>query len=146
MRLLEHVGKPVRVSTLLLEVAAFALDLAQQTHGAFDPTIGAQLERLGFNVHYKTGQEARSAVDRDNARLPDVWPARAEGHILDARTRRSVSALASVTVVAPTAMAADGLSTAAMVLGPERGPRLLEDQAVSGLFIAPDGAQTSVDL
>jgi thiamine biosynthesis lipoprotein ApbE len=51
-----------------------------------------------------------------------------------------------VTVIAPTAMAADGLSTAAMVLGPERGPRFLEAQGVSGLFITPDGAQTSVNL
>jgi len=50
MQLLGTVGKPVRVSTLLFEVAAFALDLAEQTAGAFDPTIGARLEQLGFNV------------------------------------------------------------------------------------------------
>ena len=49
-------------------------------------------------------------------------------------------------VVAQTAMAADGLSTAAMVLGRERGLSFLETQAVGGLFIAPDGAQTSVNL
>jgi FAD:protein FMN transferase len=241
MQLVESVGKPVRVSTLLLEVASFALGLAEQTDGAFDPTVGARMEQLGFNINYRTGREVRSAVEADNVSFRDVrldrrrgtillrrplildlnavakglaidlavrelhafadvcveaggdlyvrgrnpageaWHvgiqhpraegmlartltvsdaavctsgdyerrapgAGAEGHILDARTRRSVSGLASVTVVAPTAMAADGLSTAAMVLGPERGPRFLQDQAVSGLFIAPDGAQTSVDL
>src|SRR5438067_1727018 len=48
MQLLGAVGRPVKVSTLLFEVAAFALDLAEQTDGAFDPTIGATLERLGF--------------------------------------------------------------------------------------------------
>src|SRR5207244_5489912 len=65
--------------------------------------------------------------------------AAAEGHILDARTRQPVTDLASVTVVAPTAMAADGLSTAAMVLGSERGLEFLDEQGVSGLLVAPDG-------
>jgi len=68
------------------------------------------------------------------------------GHILDARTGRSVNDLASVTVVAPTAMAADGLSTAAMILGRERGVRFLEEQGVGGLLIAPDGTQWKVNL
>src|SRR3981081_535122 len=48
-------GRRVRVSTLLFEVAAFALDLAKQTDGAFDPTIGATMEQLGFATNYRTG-------------------------------------------------------------------------------------------
>ena len=36
-------------------------------------------------------------------------------------------------------MAADGLSTAAMVLGRERGLQLLEDQGVGGLLMSADG-------
>src|SRR5437588_2378013 len=47
MRLLDRVGTPVPVSTLLFEVVAFAMDLARQTDGAFDPTVGARLEQLG---------------------------------------------------------------------------------------------------
>jgi thiamine biosynthesis lipoprotein len=69
-----------------------------------------------------------------------------EAHILDARTHRPVTELASVTVIAPTAMAADGLSTAAMVLGRQRGAELLEQQGVSGVLIAPDGATWEVNL
>jgi thiamine biosynthesis lipoprotein len=69
-----------------------------------------------------------------------------EGHILDARTHRPVSELASVTVVAPTAMAADGLSTAAMVLGRRRGLEFLEQQGVGGVLIAPDGAIWQVNV
>ena len=69
-----------------------------------------------------------------------------EGHILDGRTRRPTADLASVTVIAPTAMAADGLSTAAMVLGRERGLRFLEAQDVGGLLIAPDGTEFKVGL
>jgi thiamine biosynthesis lipoprotein len=233
MQLLRHVGRRVRVSTLLFEVAAFAMDLAEQTGGAFDPTVGATLEQLGFNVNYRTGKEVRSEVAADASyadvqldrrartitlRRPvvldlnavakglaidlavqelrdypdlcveaggdvyvrgrnaagELWHVgiqhpRAEGllartlrvtdvavctsgdyerrspgpsatpHILDARTHRPVTDLASVTVVAPTAMAADGLSTAAMVLGRERGLQLLEDQGVGGLLISADG-------
>src|SRR5579859_6430862 len=232
MQLLHKVGQRVRVSTLLFEVAAFALDLAEQTDGAFDPTVGAALEQLGFNVHYRTGQAVHSEVAGDASykdvrldrrartillRRPVVvdlnavakglaidlavqelgdyrdlcleaggdlyvrgrnaagehWHVgiqhpRAEGllartlrvtdaavctsgdyerrspgpsaasHILDARTGRPITDLASVTVVAPTAMAADGLSTAAMVLGRERGLAFLEDQGVGGLLMAPD--------
>src|SRR5689334_474993 len=57
MQLIERVGVPVQVSTLLFEVVAFALDLAEQTGGAFDPTIGARLEQRGSNVNYKTLEE-----------------------------------------------------------------------------------------
>lgn len=58
-----------------------------------------------------------------------------EHHLLDPRTGRSPHDLASTTVVAPTAMLADALSTAAFVLGRERGLRLLEQQGVEGLTI-----------
>lgn len=51
--------------------------------------------------------------------------------------------LASVTVVAPSAMVADGLATAAFVLGPTAGARLLEEQGVAGLLITPSGERRS---
>ncbi len=57
-------------------------------------------------------------------------------HSLDPRSGESVAEVASVTVVAPTAMVADALATAAFVLGPERGTRFLERQGVAGLIIA----------
>src|SRR5207302_4302428 len=72
MQLLDRVGTPVRVSTLLFEVVAFALQLAEQTDGAFDPTIGASLEQLGFNINYKTGQAIESQLDADAATFRDV--------------------------------------------------------------------------
>ena len=56
-------------------------------------------------------------------------------HLIDPSTGRSVTGLASVTVLAPTAMAADGLSTAAFVLGRASGPRLLEQSQVAGVLI-----------
>lgn len=51
---------------------------------------------------------------------------RAAHHIIDPRRGVSPADLASVTVLAPTATAADALSTALMVLGPERGLALVE--------------------
>jgi len=47
-------------------------------------------------------------------------------HIIDPRYGTSPGELASVTVIAPTAALADGLSTTLMVLGPEAGMRLMK--------------------
>ena len=58
-------------------------------------------------------------------------------HILDPRTGHSAVAAASATVIAPTAMAADALATAAFVLGPVAGIQLLERQGVEGLIVSP---------
>jgi FAD:protein FMN transferase len=66
-------------------------------------------------------------------------PGGAEHHLLDPRTGRAAGALASATVLAPTATAADGLATAAFVLGPERGLRLLHREGAQGVLITPAG-------
>jgi thiamine biosynthesis lipoprotein len=232
-RLVGRVGEPTPVSDLLYEALAFALAVARASGGAFDPTIGHRLERLGFDRNYRTGEAVVSAVDpaarpsyRDvdldpdrravtlrrplaldlgavakglavdlaarelaplgdfaidaggdlylggrnasgepwrvglrHPRRPDAllttlrladaavctsgdYERRAAGqggdhHLLDPRSGRSPAALASATVVAPTAMAADALATAAFVLGPRRGLRLLARQGVDGLLVTP---------
>ena len=228
MQLLDRVGQRVAVSTLLFEVVSFAMDLAEQSGGAFDPTIGAHMEQMGFNTNYRTGETIHTPVDAGSGTYRDVkldlrrrtillrrpvvldlnavakglaidlaarelqaysdvcveaggdlyvrghnatrqpWRVgiqhpRAEGvlvetlqatdtavctsgdyerrgHVVDARLRQPVQDLASVTVVAPTAMAADGLSTTAMVLGREAGQRFLAQQGVEAVLVAPDGA------
>ncbi|MBC8338905.1 MAG: FAD:protein FMN transferase [Alphaproteobacteria bacterium] len=57
-------------------------------------------------------------------------------HILDPRTGRPVNhGLASVTVIAPTTMEADGLSTAMMVLGAVEGLKLAERETIAAFFI-----------
>ncbi len=64
-------------------------------------------------------------------RVPDTAN---EHHILDPRTGASPAEVASATVVAPNAMLADALATAAFVLGSKQGIELLERMGVDGLI------------
>lgn len=61
-------------------------------------------------------------------------------HIIDPRTGWPVSGVAATTVIAPTAMAADALSTAGFVLGPEAGLALIASiPGAAGLVVGTDG-------
>jgi thiamine biosynthesis lipoprotein len=67
-------------------------------------------------------------------------------HTIDPETGRPVRhALASVTVIADSAMSADALATALMVMGPERGLAFAEARGVPALFQSrgPSGISTS---
>lgn len=69
-------------------------------------------------------------------------PGRARHHIVAAALGESPSEVESVTVVAPDAATADALATAVFVLGPRRGPALVETMAgCACLVLAPDGAR-----
>jgi FAD:protein FMN transferase len=61
-----------------------------------------------------------------------------EHHLLDPRSGHSPREAVSCTVVAPSAMLADALSTAALILGPRQGLSLLESQQVDGLIVSTD--------
>jgi thiamine biosynthesis lipoprotein len=243
MRLTAQTGVPVPASTILYEAVRFALQVAEESGGAFDPTVGHRMEAHGFNREYRTGERVRSAVApeedvnyRDVELDPDrraitvhrpltldlgavakglaidtaarelapfrdfaidaggdlylggvnpqgaLWsvgirhPRRDDElidflrvsnqavctsgdyerttcgagdaavarqhalghHILDPRTGTSSRAAASATVVAPGAMLADALATAAFVLGPVDGIRLFNRMGVDGLIVTPE--------
>jgi FAD:protein FMN transferase len=218
------VGTPTRASPILFEALRFALQVADETDGAFDPTLGSRMAARGYNRNYITGNiiDASGADDvsfRDvvldadhhtillrrpltldlgavakglavDAAARELMPFRdfcidAGGdiyvggrnpagapwsvgirhprrrdeimdrfqvsdcavctsgdyergaHILDARNDAAVVRLASATVIAPNAMLADALATAAFVLGPEHGIALLDRMGVQGLLITP---------
>ncbi len=59
-------------------------------------------------------------------------------HILDPRRGAVAAGSASVTVVAPTALAADALATAAFVLGPQQGIELLVRHGAEGLIVSSE--------
>ncbi len=56
-------------------------------------------------------------------------------HILDPRVGYSVSDVISVSVIAPDGFMADGLSTGILVLGAEKGIKLLESMGLSGVIV-----------
>jgi thiamine biosynthesis lipoprotein len=237
MQLTAQVGVPCAASPIVFEAVRFALRVADESGGAFDPTVGARMHARGFNREHRTGvvvpqaerhsPPASSAggeasyrdVDVDAAhrtitvrrpltldlgavakglaidtaarelqplvnfgidaggdlylggtnaagtgwsvgirhpridgdlidalRVSDLAvctsgdyerrsPLVAGGHhILDPRSGDSADAVASVTVVAPSAMLADALATAAFVLGPHQGIAFLERQGIDGMI------------
>jgi thiamine biosynthesis lipoprotein len=223
----------VPASAILYEAVQFALKVAEESGGAFDPTIGHRMEARKFNREHRTGQIVNTGIAADSGvsyldvrvdperstitllrpLLLDLgavvkglavdaaarelqpftdfaidaggdlylgghnpkgapWsvgirhprldgelidslhvtnkavctsgdyerPSPDEGnehHILDPRTGASPHAVASATVVAPSAMLADALATAAFVLGPIDGIQLLERLGVDGLIVTP---------
>ena len=231
-QLSEHTGVPVRVSSMLYSAIQFALAVAEESGGAFDPTVGQRMEARGFDRNYQTGESAASGVapndgvswrdvllDADAQTITLLRPlvldlgAVAKGlavdvaarelepfvnfavnaggdlylgghnekdepwsvgirhpredslietmqvtntavctsgdyqkrsgddarahHIMDARSGETAAALASVTVVATSAMVADALATAAFALGPVGGVEFLERHAVRGVLLTP---------
>jgi thiamine biosynthesis lipoprotein len=229
-RLTKQAGVPVQASELLYAAVEFALIVAEDTSGAFDPTIGREMEARGFNRDYRDGRTVHTplpagpvsyrdvvldpatktitlkrpllldlgavakglAIDLAARELADfedyvidaggdlyVAGCKADGqpwsvgirhprrdrevielvrvsdaavctsgdyerpgpgagghHIIDPRNNRAADAVASATVVAPTAMLADALATAAFVLGPIEGIRLLERHGVDGVLLS----------
>lgn len=231
-RLSARAGEPVVASDMLFEAVRFALAVAEESGGAFDPTVGLHMEERGFDREHRTGRVVRTplvparpvswrdvAVDharktvtlacpllldlgavakglaidmaaRELAPFADFavdaggdvfvsghnaegapWsvgirhprderaligtlrvsgvavctsgdyerrsPRDGAGHILDPRAGGPSTGVASVTVLAPSAMVADALGTAAFVLGPEKGIAFLERQGVDGLMVTP---------
>jgi FAD:protein FMN transferase len=234
MQLTTRIGVPVVVSPIVFEAVRFAISVARDTEGAFDPAIGHRMEARGFNREDRTGRIVRTRIAApDNVSFRDVhvdekaqtvtlarplvldlgavakglaidaaarelqplsdfaidaggdlylggsnpqgapWsvgirhPRSAgesihvmrisnqavctsgdyervvasgtgEHHILNPQPGTSPRAVASASVVGPSAMLADALATAAFVLGPVDGIRLLERQGVDGLIVTPE--------
>jgi len=227
MQLTARIGVPVPASDILFEAVQFALRLAEETGGAFDPTVGHRMEARGFDTEHSTGNVIRTATEpqgdvsyrdvrldtgrrtitllrplildlgavakglavdtaarelrpltdfsidaggdlylggsnprgepwrvgirhpRRNGELIDSLHVSNQAvctsgdyerghHILDPRAHAPANSVASATVVAPSAMLADALSTAAFVLGATEGIALLDRMGVEGLIVTPD--------
>ena len=92
-----------------------------------------------------TGAAVATSGDYRNVREVN---GRIVAHAIDPRTGYPIEhSLASVTVVADTCARADALATAALVLGPEKGLRLLESQAgVEGYLLSRVGQGEALTL
>lgn len=62
MQLGAQVGEAVPVSEILFEAVRFALKVAEETDGAFDPTVGHRMEARGFNREHRTGETVNSGA------------------------------------------------------------------------------------
>jgi thiamine biosynthesis lipoprotein len=229
-RLCARPGEAVPVGQVLWSALELALAVAEESGGAFDPTVGAAVEARGFDRNYRTGRRERAGAGGEGATWRDVvldagrrtvllrrpllldlggiakglaidlalcelraFPGAAVdaggdvavrgrsprggpwrvgirhprrpgtlcatlqldegavctsgdyerrsgdgGHHVHPGSGRPVDQVASCTVVAPTAVLADALSTAACVLGPERGIAWLGRQGVEALVVGTD--------
>lgn len=81
---------------------------------------------LVTNQAVSTSGDAFQFVEIDGVRY---------SHIVDPRTGVGLTRRSQVTVVAPQGIAADSLATAASILGPEAGLRLIEQSQAAGFFV-----------
>src|SRR5581483_10193721 len=73
MQLCRHVKVPVPASPTLYEAIQFAVTVAEESGGAFDPTVGHAMENRGFNREHRTGRVAKtSIVCRESVSYRDV--------------------------------------------------------------------------
>lgn len=72
MQLTARVGVPVPASPILFEAVRFALHVAGESSGAFDPTVGHRMAARGFNREHRTGHVAAAPHVDDQVSYRDV--------------------------------------------------------------------------
>lgn len=135
---------------LAADAAGHALREAGVAHALIDSgeigTVGLPARKDHWSIGLKDPRQPASLLgvaalaDRCLATSGDYETTFAadfsEHHLLDPRTGHSPTALASVSVVAPTALEADALSTAVFLMGPDHGRALVESlPGVDALFV-----------
>jgi thiamine biosynthesis lipoprotein len=199
MQLTTQIGVAVPASAILYEAISFALRVAEESGGAFDPTAGSfrdvELGRARKTIkllrpltldlggvakglavdtaarelqpfedfaidaggdlylggcnpeggswsvgirHPRLDRQLIETLHISNKAVCTSGDYERGQHILNPRTGAPPSSAASVTVVAPTAMLADALATAAFVLGPFEGVKLLDRVGVEGMIVTPE--------
>ena len=100
--------------------------------GVESPSGGTPLATLAIHE----GAIATAGNYRQTRRVGD----REVSHVIDPRSGQPTThGLASVTVVAATALAADGYATALLVLGQKDGMALAEREGLAAVFVVPVG-------
>ena len=117
------------------EVVARGLHPSSRTwHVGIERPGTGKIQRL-----ISTGNKAL-ATSGDTTQSYEVGGKR-YAHVIDPRTAGMLdNDIASVSVLAPTGMLADGLATAAMVLGPDASLRVLRAYDASALFLLRSGS------
>ncbi len=134
------------------EVPAALIDLGGnigvlgQPPGGRRWSVGIQHPRESYLAGLLRFRDGAVATSGDYDRYFEVQ-GRRFSHLLDPRTGWPAEDLYAVTVIAPNATAADALSTAAFILGPDEGMALLAAcQGVEGVLIQPEEAGNQARL
>ena len=130
------VGKGLAIDMAARELAPFA-DFAIDAGGDLflgGHNVGGESWTVGIRHPIDITQVLETLVVTDTAVCTSGMYER-PGHILTRPTNEPADALASVTVVAPSAMVADALSTAALALGLSAGATFLESHNAGALFV-----------
>jgi thiamine biosynthesis lipoprotein len=117
-------GRRVRVSPLLFEALEVAVEAARATGGAVDPTVGAALERAGY--------------DRDLADIAPDGPPLSEGWAPVADWRGIVLDGATRTVLVPDGVRLD-LGATAKALAADRGAAAAASATGTGVVLSLGG-------
>lgn len=133
---LDGIGKGYIVDRTLAHLVGSGMDRVMVNGGGDVASTRSRIPREEWTVgiqHPRDAQRSLGAVFLDGngvATSGDYMQSfsrdRKHHHIIDPRTGRSPERSSSVTVIAPTAMDADALSTAALVLGPREGVDLVD--------------------
>lgn len=87
---------------------------------------------IGDNAIASSG-DYRNYFEQDGVRF---------SHLIDPQTSQPIQHnLAAVSVVASTSMRADGLATALIIMGAEKGRELAEQEGIAALFITKEGGE-----
>src|SRR6202012_896059 len=66
------IGRRTPASVILFEAVSFALMVAEETDGAFDPTVGGRMVARGFKRHYLTHEITDALESGDGVSFRDV--------------------------------------------------------------------------
>lgn len=106
------------VSPLLFEVLRVALAVAEASHGAFDPTLGAALQTMGFDTHWQTGDRCVTVTRDQRADWRDVSLDEATGRVrLHRALQLDLGAVAKGFALDLAARAMSGVADCCLVAG-----------------------------
>ena len=142
-------GKGEGLDAALASLARHGVRAARLNFGGQVSLVGTATRASRFRKHGTVAvAEPRAGSSRELARflagdgsISTSSQAERPGHIRDPRTGAPAPFDGSVTVLADTGFAADALSTALFVLGPEEGLAFADRRGIAALYVIPRGKQ-----
>ncbi len=107
--------------------------------------IGLQDPAKDENILLKLKMDGRAVATSGDYRRFVIIDSQKHSHIINPATADSAQSLSSVTIIAPTAMAADALSTTVSVMGDQKGMALIESITDVEAILIPHSEKPSFE-